>query len=307
MHVRQTNQINSTRLQAIHSFASHPAAVTGISPSQRDKGFITGDAQGNLFVHYSTSAQTILKFSGNGTPLQSVMFAPKANSAVALTDTGQLLTYAIRNPHPETSFASLFRPVWYEGYEQPENVWQSSGATDDFEAKFGLTPLLFGTLKGTIYAMLLAVPLAVLGAIYTSMFMHPDLRAKIKPTIEIMAALPTVVLGFLAGLWMAPLLERIFPAVTAMFIMIPFSVILATLLWQLVPFTIRNRTRAGSEALLLMPVIVGAVLLCLSLNAQIESLLFGADYKSWLANAFGVRYDQRNALVVGFAMGFAII
>jgi phosphate transport system permease protein len=56
-----------------------------------------------------------------------------------------------------------------------------------------------------------------------------------------------------------------------------------------------------------MPVIVGAVLLCLSLNAQIESLLFGSDYKGWLANVFGVRYDQRNALVVGFAMGFAII
>lgn len=307
MPVRPTNESNRTRLQAIHRFASHPAAVTGISPSQRDKGFITGDAQGNLFVHYSTSEQTLLRFSGNGTPLQSVMFAPKANGAVALTDTGQLLTYAIRNPHPETSFASLFRPVWYEGYEKPEHVWQSSGATDDFEAKLGLTPLLFGTLKGTIYAMLLAVPLAVLGAIYTSMFMHPDLRAKIKPTIEIMAALPTVVLGFLAGLWMAPLLERIFPAVTAMFIVIPLSVILATLLWQFVPFTIRNRARAGSEALLLMPVIVGAVLLCLSLNAQIESLLFGSDYKGWLANVFGVRYDQRNALVVGFAMGFAII
>jgi phosphate transport system permease protein len=307
MPVRPTKESNSTRLQAVHRFAAHPAAVTSISPSQRDKGFITGDAQGNLFVHYSTSEQTILKFSGNGTPLQSVMFAPKANGAVALTDTGQLLTYAIRNPHPEASFASLFRPVWYEGYEKPEHVWQSSGATDDFEAKFGLTPLLFGTLKGTIYAMLLAVPLAVLGAIYTAMFMHPDLRAKIKPTIEIMAALPTVVLGFLAGLWMAPLLERIFPAVTAMFIVIPFSVILTTLLWQFVPFTVRNRVRAGSEALFLMPVIVGAVLLCLSLNTQIESLLFGSDYKSWLANAFGVRYDQRNALVVGFAMGFAII
>jgi phosphate transport system permease protein len=307
MPVRLVKESNTTRLQAIHRFASHPAAVTGISPSQRDKGFITGDAQGNLSVHYSTSEQTILKFSGNGTPLQSVMFAPKANGAIAATETGQIVTYAIRNPHPEITFATLFKPVWYEGYERPEHVWQSSGATDDFEAKFGLTPLLFGTLKGTIYAMLLAVPLAVLGAIYTSMFMHPDLRAKIKPTIEIMAALPTVVLGFLAGLWMAPLLERIFPAVTAMFLVIPFSVILATLLWQFMPFTVRNHVRAGSEALLLMPVIVGVVLLCLSLNAQIESLLFGSDYKSWLANVFGVRYDQRNALVVGFAMGFAII
>jgi len=224
-----------------------------------------------------------------------------------MTDAGRIVSYTIHNPHPEITFAGLFQPIWYEGYERPEHVWQSSGATDDFEAKFGLTPLLFGTIKGTLYAMLLAVPLAVLGAIYTSMFMHPDLRAKIKPTIEIMAALPTVVLGFLAGLWMAPLLERIFPAVIAMFVVLPLSAILAALLWQLLPFTLRNRIRPGVEAFLLMPVLVGAALLCLSLNASIESLLFGADYKSWLANIFGLRYDQRNALVVGFAMGFAII
>jgi len=307
MAVRVTKESNKTRLQLINRFAPHPTAVTGISPSQRDKGFITGDTQGNLFVHYSTSAQTLLRFPGENTAIRSLMFAPKANGAVTITETGQIATYMIHNPHPETTITSLFQPVWYEGYEQPEHVWQSSGATDDFEAKFGLAPLIFGTLKGTVYAMLLAVPIAVLGAIYTSMFMHPDLRTKIKPTIEIMAALPTVVLGFLAGLWMAPLLELVFPAVVAMFIVIPISVILAALLWQIVPFTVRNRIRPGFEALLLIPVIIGAVLLCLSQNLLIESLLFGSNYKTWLADTIGLRYDQRNALVVGFAMGFAII
>jgi len=307
MPVRVTKESNKARLQAIHHFAPHPAAVTGISPSQRDKGFITGDRQGNLFVHYATSAQTLLRFPGDSAAIRSLMFAPKANGAVAVTETGQIATYTIHNPHPETTFASLFQPVWYEGYERPEHVWQSSGATDDFEAKFGLTPLLFGTLKGTLYAMLLAVPIAVLAAIYTSMFMHPDLRAKIKPTIEIMAALPTVVLGFLAGLWMAPLLERIFPAVIAMFVVLPLSTILAALFWQLLPFTLRNRIRPGFEAFLLMPVLIGAILLCLNLNASIESWLFGSDYKSWLTDTLGLHYDQRNALVVGFAMGFAII
>jgi phosphate transport system permease protein len=307
MPVRLSKESNVTRLQFIRRLASHPAAVTGISPSQRDKGFITGDARGNLFVHYSTSGQTLLRFSGSQSAIRTLMFAPKADGAVAVTETGQIATYTIHNPHPETTIASLFQPVWYEGYERPEHVWQSSGATDDFEAKFGLTPLIFGTLKGTAYAMLLAVPLAVLGAIYTSMFMHPALRAKIKPTIEIMAALPTVVLGFLAGLWMAPLLERIFPAVVAMFAVIPISVVLAALLWQVVPFPVRNRIRPGFEALLLMPVIIGAVVLCLSQNTLIESLLFNAHYKEWLADTFGLRYDQRNALVVGFAMGFAII
>jgi phosphate transport system permease protein len=287
--------------------APHPAAVTSISPSQRDKGFITGDVQGNLFVHYSTSGQTLLKFPGDNSPIRTVMFAPKANGAIALTGDGQIVTYEIRNPHPETTFASLFRPVWYEGYDRPEHVWQSSGATDDFEAKFGLTPLIFGTLKGTVYAMLLAVPLAVLGAIYTAMFMHPDLRGKIKPTIELMAAMPTVVLGFLAGLWLAPLLERIFPAVVAMFVVVPASVILAALLWQLAPAMVRNAIRPGFEALLLVPVIIGAVFLCLNQNSLFEALLFGSNYKEWLAAHLGLRYDQRNALVVGFAMGFAII
>lgn len=307
MPVRLAKESNTTRLQPIHRFASHPSGVTSISPSQRDKGFITGDEQGNLYVHYSTSEQTLLRFPGDKASIRALMFAPKANGAIAVTENGQIVTYTIHNPHPETTFASLFGPVWYEGYEQPEHVWQSSGATDDFEAKFGLTPLLFGTLKGTIYAMLLAVPLAVLGAIYTSMFMHPDLRAKIKPTIEIMAALPTVVLGFLAGLWMAPLLERIFPAVVAMFLVIPISVVLAALLWQVVPFTVRNRIRPGFEAILLMPVVIGTVVLCLSQNSFFESLLFGSNYKTWLADTLGLRYDQRNALVVGFAMGFAII
>jgi phosphate transport system permease protein len=298
---------NTTRLQPVHRFASHPAAVTTISPSQRDKGFITGDAEGNLFVHYSTSEQTLLRFPGDKAAIRTAMFAPKANGAIALTENGQIVTYAIHNPHPETTFASLLRPVWYEGYERPEHVWQSSGATDDFEAKFGLTPLIFGTLKGTVYAMMLAVPLAVLGAIYTSMFMHPDLRTKIKPTIELMAAMPTVVLGFLAGLWLAPLLERIFPAVVAMVLIIPVSVLLAALLWQFVPFPVRNRIRPGFEALLLVPVIIGACWLCLSQNSFFESLFFGSNYKEWLAAHLGLRYDQRNALVVGFAMGFAII
>jgi phosphate transport system permease protein len=307
MPVRLSKESNITSLQPVHRLAPHPAAVTSISPSQRDKGFITGDAQGNLFVHYSTSGQTLLKFPGDNSAIRTAMFAPKANGAVALTEKGQLVTFAIQNPHPETTFASLFRPVWYEGYERPEHVWQSSGASDDFEAKFGLTPLIFGTLKGTVYAMLLAVPLAVLGAIYTAMFMHPDLRGKIKPTIELMAAMPTVVLGFLAGLWLAPLLERIFPAVVAMFLVIPLSVILASLLWQLAPATVRNGIRPGFEALLLVPVIIGAWWLCLSQNSFFEALLFGSNYKEWLAAHLGLRYDQRNALVVGFAMGFAII
>ncbi len=307
MPVRLANESNTMRLQPVHRFAPHPAAVTAISPSQRDKGFITGDAKGNVFVHYATSEQTLLRLPGHGIPVQSLLFAPKANGAVMLDQQGQLRSYAINNPHPEITFASLFLPVWYEGYSQPEHVWQSSSGTDDFEPKFGLTPLIFGTLKGTMYALLLAVPLAVLGAIYTSMFMHPDLRAQVKPVIEIMAALPTVVLGFLAGLWMAPVLERLFPAVVGMIVVVPMSVVMASLSWQLVPRVVRSRLRPGAEFMLLIPVIAGAIAICVSQNQALNVLLFGGNFKEWMASYLGVRYDKRNALVVGLAMGFAII
>ena len=307
MPVRQAQENSITRFRMIHQFDAHPSPVTGISPSLRDKGFITGDAQGNLYVHYATSAQTLLKLQGNHRAIRTLTFSPKADGAVALTDQGELLTYAIHNPHPETTLATLFMPVWYEGYEGPEHVWQSSSGADDFEAKFGLLPLIFGTLKGTLYAMLVAVPLAILGAIYTSMFMHPNLRAKIKPTIEIMAALPTVILGFLAGLWLAPVLERIFPAMVAMIIAVPVSVAVTAILWQYLPAAMIRRLRPGTESFILIPIIVGAVWICLGLNQPIESFLFGSDYKTWFATHWGVRYDQRNALVVGFAMGFAIV
>lgn len=307
MPVRQALESSTTRLRLIHQFDAHPAPVTVISPSLRDKGFITGDTQGNVFVHYSTSAQTLLKLRGNQQAIRTLTFSPKADGAVALTDQGELLTYSIRNPHPETTLATLFKPVWYEGYEGPEHVWQSSSGADDFEAKFGLVPLMFGTLKGTFYAMLVAVPLALLGAIYTSMFMHPNLRAKVKPTIEIMAALPTVILGFLAGLWLAPMLERMFPALIAMTVAVPLCVAITATLWQYLPALFLRRLRPGMETFVLIPVIIVTVWVCLNINLQIESLLFGSDYKAWFAAHWGLKYDQRNALVVGFAMGFAIV
>jgi phosphate transport system permease protein len=307
MPVRQAQESATTRFRPIHHFDAHPSPVTVISPSLRDKGFITGDTQGNVFVHYATSAQTLLKLPGNQQSIRTLTFSPKADGAVALTDQGELFTYTIHNLHPEITLATLFNPVWYEGYEGPEHVWQSSSGSDDFEAKFGLLPLIFGTLKGTLYAMLIAVPLALLGAIYTSMFMHPNLRAKIKPTVEMMAALPTVILGFLAGLWLAPMLERIFPAMVAMTVVVPASVAITAILWHYLPTTIIRRLRPGMETFILIPVIIGAVWICLGLNQPIESFLFGTDYKAWFAANWGLRYDQRNALVVGFAMGFAIV
>ena len=290
-----------------HTFSPHPTAVTQISPSQRDKGFLTGDKTGHVRLHHSTSGQTLLEFETDGQATQALMFAPKANGGVLVDVQGTVRMLSIQNAHPEITFQTLFQSVLYEGYEEPKDIWQSSSGSDDFEPKFGMMPLIFGTLKGTVYAMLLAVPLAIMGAVYTAMFLPVHLRNLIKPIVEIMAVLPSVVLGFLAGLWLAPLLERIVPAVLGSLVIVPFSVVGACLAWQVMPRAVRTRVGMGGELVLIILVMIAAIAGSLVANHQIESVFFASNYKQWFSEHLGLHYDQRNALVISFAMGFAVI
>ena len=133
----------------------------------------------------------------------------------------------IDNPHPEISWSALWGKVWYESYPEPDYVWQSTSATGDFEPKLSLSPLAFGTLKAAFYAMLLAAPLAICAALYTAYFMAPTLRRKVKPVIELMEALPTVILGFFAGLFLAPYLENHLPGIFSLLLLMPVAILFA--------------------------------------------------------------------------------
>jgi phosphate transport system permease protein len=294
------------RLTRVNEFTAHPAAVVGASASRRDKGFVTADAGGGLYLHYGTSGTTLLRLQ-TAAGLRGVVFAPKADGVVTVDERGGLTHWAVHNPHPEVTLGTLFGRVWYEGYARPEYVWQSTGGTDDFEAKFSLTPLVYGTLKGTVYALLFAVPLALLAALYVSEFMHPSVKAYVKPVVEIMAALPSVVLGFLAGLWLAPLLERIVPGLFLMPLVETACILAALLLWRAVPLAVRRRLRSGMEVFLLVPVVLVGAWLALSLGGLVEARLLAGDYRGWLLATLGLTYDQRNSLVVGLAMGFAVV
>ena len=294
-------------LARIHAFRRHAAAVTGFSASRRDKGFATADARGGVQVHYGTTGKTLLSLRAGSAPLGAVVFAPKADAVLAASADGRLHQFALRNPHPEVSWKALFGKVWYEGYPKPDWVWQSTGGTDDFEAKLSLTPLIYGTLKGTFYALFLAIPLALAGALYTAQFMHPSLKAVVKPVVEVMAALPSVVLGFIAGLWLAPKVERVVPGLLLMPVVVPLLAVAGAAAWSKLPARLRGRVPAGWEAVLLVPIVVLGGALAIWLGAGLERLLLGSDYRHFLLTALGLTYDQRNSLVVGIAMGFAVI
>ena len=296
------------RLDIIHRFERHPAAVTRIDYSKRDKGFVTAGAAGRLSYHYATSGETEYHVdSGLGGETAGLVLAPKGDGLLAIDQGGGLGHWAVDNPHPGITFKTLFGKVRYEGYEKPEYTWQSTGGTDEFEPKLSLTPLIFGTLKGTFYAMIFAAPLALLAAFYTSQFMHRSLMSLVKPTVEFMAALPSVVLGFFAALWLAPRVEELFPAL----VMMPLVVVLLILGLQYLsertplPAYLKNAPRA-EFGLLLALVLVGGGLSILA-GSWVEATLLNGDFRMWLLEAAGLSYDQRNSVVVGMAMGFAVV
>ncbi|MBF0345823.1 MAG: ABC transporter permease subunit [Nitrospirae bacterium] len=306
-HINDKDDVGQKLLTEIHVFKSHKYPVSLIASTKRNRSFFSVDTTGDIILHYSPSAQTLLRLSANKMPLNAIAYASRGDGVVAVDKASGIYRWEIDVSHPEATFKTLFGKVWYEGYDKPEYSWQSSGSGDDFEAKLSLTPLIFGTLKGTLYALLFAVPIAIGGAVCVSQFMHHGMRAIIKPVIEIMAALPSVVIGFVAGLWMAPIIEKLVPTIFLLPGQIIVMALLTLFVWRLMSLSFRAKFRRGTEFLILLPVFVAGLPLFLWLNQVIQEMFLHGDFRLWLYDVLGMTYDQRNALIVGFAMSFAVI
>lgn len=298
---------NVYQLTKVRQFEHGADAIVKIAPEERRKGFAVIDAAGNLSIYNATANRNLLNTTVSEESVAALTIAPRANIALVQTDAGKLYVYEIENEHPEVSWAALWQEVWYEGYKEPAYVWQSSAATNDFEPKYSLMPLVFGTLKAAFYAMLIATPLAIGGALYTAYFMAAPLRKKVKPAIELMEALPTVILGFLAGLFFAPFMEANLPGVFTLLILMPVGVLAFGFAWSNMPAKVRHLLPEGWVPVLLIPVILFIGWGCFAISPGVEAIFFGGNFRGWLTNDLGIDFDQRNALVVGAAMGFAVI
>jgi len=293
------------RLKQIRTFQMGHSPIVQISSEQRRKGFTALDASGQLGVFHSTAHRTLLvKQVVDGPGIYAL--SPRANRLMVEAN-GALQPLSLHNPHPEVSWSSMWSKVWYENYDKPAYVWQSTAANTDFEPKMSLAPLTFGTLKAAFYAMLLAAPLAIAAAIYTAYFMAPGMRRKVKPVIELMEAMPTVILGFFAGLFLAPYVEGHLPGIFSLLLLTPLGILSAGFLVSRLPESIRLRIPDGWESAILIPVILLVGWFALYMSPFLETWWFGGDMRLWISNDLGITYDQRNALVVGLAMGFAVI
>jgi phosphate transport system permease protein len=302
--VRDAN--NNFTLERIRSFQSGHAPISAIAPEFSRKGMLAIDIEGRFTIYHATAHRTVTNEKLDNPDIKLLAVSPRADSAL-IESRGIVQFWNIHNEHPEVSWHSIWGKVWYENRGQPEYIWQSSSASSDFEPKFSLTPLAFGTFKAAVFAMIFAIPLSIMGAVYTAYFMTPRMRNMVKPTIEIMAALPTVILGFLAGLWFAPIVENFLPGVFLILLLLPLAIVFAAWSWDRIPEKIRAGVPGGWEAALLIPVVLLTGMLALAASKPVELWLFGGNLPLWLTTELGIHYEQRNSLVVGIAIGFAVI
>jgi phosphate transport system permease protein len=300
--VRDENGVSN--LTFIRNFEGQGARPTKIAMEKQRKGFAVADEAGNITIYYATSQNTLATFNTINEKVTHLAWSARAQNLLAMDESSTAHLFDVDNEYPEVSWDVLWGKVWYEGYDEEDYIWQSSAANQDFEAKLSLMPLSFGTLKAAFYAMLIAIPISILGAMFTAQFMAPRMRQSVKPTIEIMEALPTVILGFLAGLWLAPYVENHLPGVFSFLLIMPVGILICAWFWQYVP----NRNRYdGWEGLILIPVVLGLLWLSMTLSQPIENLFFDGNMQLYMSTEWGIGYDQRNSLVVGLIMGFAVI
>jgi len=120
-----------------------------------------------------------------------LIFAFVAKEALPLLFSGAI--------HKEVTLRQMWSPQLWPGYDTTESIWQPVSEIP----KYGVWPLILGTIKVSIVSMLVAVPLGVGAAIYVSQYASRRAREIIKPTVELLAGVPSVVLGFFALMVMA--------------------------------------------------------------------------------------------------------
>ncbi len=275
------------KLRKVHSLTAHKDAVTSIVTSRRTKSIVSSGAGGLVHYDYMTSEKHLLDLDQ---PLIRFAIADGDKSLIGLDSKKNLFVWNIDNPHPEVSLKTLFGKVWYESYDKPEFVWQSSAGNDDFEPKFSIMPLLFGTIKGTLYAMIFAIPLSIFGAVYTSQLTTYSFKKSIKPMIEIMASVPSVVIGFLIALWLGPLIEKSILALLLCVLLLPL--VLGLMMTIMMPYyrtpALKNRC-AGYEFLLLVPVVLATIAFAVWFAPFVEKMLFSGNFLQWLYSDLGIR------------------
>ncbi|WP_043531196.1 ABC transporter permease subunit [Litchfieldella xinjiangensis] len=280
----------------------HRAAIQRILPLPEQRLFLAWDADDRLALY-----QAITGHVWSGTAPQGEPLGIDEQGQLWWGDDSGIQRLTIDAEHAEVSLGSVWLAQHYEGHAEPQHRWQASVSQASDEPRFGMTPLAWGTLKAATYALLFAIPLGLGAAIHSACFMSHRLRHRLKPTLEMMEAMPGVVIGFIAGLVLAPYVDRHLAGALSLLVILPLGMLAGGWLWSRLTPRLRHALPLGWAGVWLMPWLALLVVLAMTVSPGIERLAFEGDLPSWLEREMGLDYASRNALIIGVAMGFAVI
>ncbi|MBF7072017.1 ABC transporter permease subunit [Glaciecola sp. MH2013] len=286
--VADTN--NQTSLEAM--------ATSMVFDLNSNAALLVFDAQQYAFVNKSTNE--VFERVNTNARLHNLVW--QGRYIYSLSE--QLTTFELADMQGITTLKSLVSKVWYEGYDEAKYVWQTSSAAPGYESKKSIMPLIIGSLKASLLALVVAIPLALGAAIYTAFFADLAVRNIIKPAIEMLEAVPSVIIGFIAAVWLVPIAESFLLSLILFIILLPFVLLFSAIMQPKVAELLNDRLEHKWELLFIMLGVTLLGLFCFSLSDLWQLLIFGGSDN--LAAPVQLLSISKTTIVVAIALGVAI-
>ncbi|QRM34365.1 phosphate ABC transporter permease subunit PstC [Microvirga sp. VF16] len=164
--------------------------------------------------------------------------------------------------------------------------------------RYGILPLLSGTLLSTLVALCVAGPLGLITAVYLSEFAPPRVREVVKPMLELLSGVPTVVYGFFALLFVTPLLQKIVPGLPG-FNILSAGIVIGIMIIPYVASLSEDAMRAVPQGLRDGSLALGATRLETAFRVVLPSAISGVA----AAFVLGISRAVGETMVVAIAAG----
>jgi phosphate transport system permease protein len=223
----------------------------------------------------------------------------------ALTPSGDALMFVFRATDIGGDWRRLLSPIEYEGYPSEEYLWLPLPSAQRVEPKYSVVPLIFGTLKAALLALLFSAPLSLGCAIYVGCFMSEAQRQRVRPAIDMLTAFPTVVLGAIGLFWLAPRFGEFLSALIGVIALFPILAILGVFVVRGLGWRWVRHDALDDWPLRLLPLVLLVIAVGAAAGLSGAARLPGGSLEAYLLSS-GVSISYFNSLLVGIVLGLAI-
>ena len=223
----------------------------------------------------------------------------------ALTPSGDALLFVFRATDIGGDWRRLLSPIEYEGYPSEAYLWLPLPSAQRAEPKYSMVPLIFGTLKAALLALLFSVPLSLGCAIYVGCFMSEAQRQRVRPAIDMLTAFPTVVLGAIGLFWLAPRFGEFLSALIGVIALFPILAILGVFVVRGLGWRWVRHDALDDWPLRLLPLVLLVIAVGAAAGLSGAARLPGGSLEAYLLSS-GVSISYFNSLLVGIVLGLAI-